>query len=150
MNDILFLSFNALIGFFSDIVLNHLSNYKIFNLNTLKPYFQNKSVFKAALYAMVTVLIIVVIIMQTFHLYYNKTLPEDKKETIIYLILTFIIGYIADILIHKLDIFPKLKQYYRVIGSGLWGGLAILFSVSISLLFIYIYNEYYRKSKSIH
>lgn len=150
MNDILFLSFNALIGFFSDIVLNHLSNYKILNLNTLKPYFQNKSVFKAALYAMVTVLIIVVIIMQTFRLYYNKTLPEDKKETIIYLILTFIIGYIADILIHKLDIFPKLKLYYRVIGSGLWGGLAILFSVSISLLFIYIYNEYYRKSKSIH
>ena len=31
MQDILFLSSNALIGFTSDIVLNHLSNYKILN-----------------------------------------------------------------------------------------------------------------------
>jgi uncharacterized membrane protein len=143
MQDILFLSSNALIGFVSDIILNYLSNYKILNLHTLKPYFQNKSTFMAALYAMITVLIIVVIIMQTFKLYYNKTLPENTKETLVYLILTFVIGYIADILIHKLDIFPKLKLYYRVIGSGLWGGLAILFSVSISLLLLYLYNRQY-------
>ena len=142
MQDLLFLSLNSLIGFTSDIVLNHLSNYKILNLHTLKPYFQNKSVITAGLYAMITVLIIVVIIMQTFRLYYNKTLPENTKETLVYLLLTFIIGYIADILIHKLDIFPKLKLYYKVIGSGLWGGLAILFSVSISLLFLYLYNRY--------
>jgi uncharacterized membrane protein len=142
MNNILFLSSNALIGFVSDIILNYLSNYKILNLHTLKPYFQNKSTFMAALYAMITVLIIVVIIMQTFKLYYNKTLPENTKETLVYLLLTFVIGYIADILIHKLDIFPKLKLYYRVIGSGLWGGLAILFSVSISLLLLYLYNRY--------
>jgi uncharacterized membrane protein len=142
MNNILFLSFNSLIGFVSDIILNHLSNYKILNLHTLKPYFQNKSTFKAALYAMITVSIIVVIIMQTFQLYYNKTLPENTKETLVYLLLTFVIGYIADILIHRLNIFPKLKLYYKVIGSGLWGGLAILFSVSISLLLLYLYNRY--------
>ena len=115
---------------------------KILNLHTLKPYFQNKSTFKAALYAMITVLIIVVIIMQTFKLYYNKTLPENTNETILYLLLTFVVGYIADILIHKLNIFPKLKLYYKVIGSGLWGGLAILFSVSTSLLLLYLYNRY--------
>ena len=142
MQNILFLSFNSLIGFVSDIILNHLSNYKILNLHTLKPYFQNKSTFKAALYAMITVSIIVIIIMQTFQLYYNKTLPENTKETILYLLLTFVIGYIADILIHKLNIFPKLKLYYKVIGSGLWGGLAILYSVSISLLLLYLYNRY--------
>lgn len=142
MQDILFLSFNSLIGFTSDIILNSLSNYKILNLHTLKPYFQNKSVITAGLYAMITVLIIVVIIMQTFKLYYNKTLPENTKETLVYLLLTFVIGYIADIIIHKLDIFPKLKLYYKVIGSGLWGGLAILFSVSTSLLLLYLYNRY--------
>lgn len=142
MQDILFLLSNSLIGFTSDILLNHLSNYKILNLHTLKPYFQNKSVITAGLYAMITVLIIVVIIMQTFRLYYNKTLPENTKETILYLLLTFVIGYISDILIHKLNIFPKLKLYYKVIGSGLWGGLAILFSVSISLLLLYLYNRY--------
>ena len=69
-------------------------------------------------------------------------LPENTKETFVYLLLTFVIGYIADILIHKLNIFPKLKLYYKVIGSGLWGGLAILFSVSISLLLLYLYNRY--------
>jgi uncharacterized membrane protein len=142
MQDILFLLSNSLIGFTSDIVLNHLSNYKILNLHTLKPYFQNKSVITAGLYAMITVLIIVVIIMQTFKLYYNKTLPENINETLVYLLLTFVIGYIADIIIHKLNIFPKLKLYYKVIGSGLWGGLAILFSVSTSLLLLYLYNRY--------
>ena len=142
MQDILFLLSNSLIGFTSDIVLNYLSNYKILNLDTLKPYFKNKSTFKAALYAMITVLIIIVIIMQTFKLYYNKTLPENINETLVYLLLTFVIGYIADIIIHKLNIFPKLKLYYKVIGSGLWGGFAILFSVSTSLLLLYLYNRY--------
>ena len=145
-----FLVLNGTIAFFSDIFLNILSHYNTGNIKTLIPYFKDKSVFKAALYATITVIIIVIIIMNLFKIVYGKTLPENNIETIKYLILTFIIGYIADVLIYKLDIFPKLDLYYKTLGSGLWGGLAICFSVGISLFIIHLYNEYYRKPKYLH
>ena len=147
-NEILFLLFNSFIAFFSDILLNILSTqnikflekYSFMNsLKTLKPYFLNKSPIQAAFYALLTVIIIVGIIMKIFQIFYDKYLPENKKEIFIYLLLSFIIGYISDILIHKLDIFPKLQKYYRVVGKGLWGAIAILFSVFMSLIFLYIF-----------
>ena len=44
--------------------------------------------------------------------------------------------------IFKLNIIPKLKTYYRVVGKGLWGALAILFSVTVSLIGLYIINNF--------
>ena len=141
-NESLFLVFNALVGFFSDIVLNIIAKHDIYKpITTLRPYFENKTTFQAAFYALLTVVIIVGIIMKIFHIYYNKYLPETKQEYFIYFIITFIIGYIGDILIYKLDIFPKLKTYYKVVGKGLWGSLAIVFSVGLSLLGLYIYEK---------
>lgn len=140
-NESLFLVFNALVGFFSDIVLNIIAKHDIYKpITTLRPYFENKTTFQAAFYALLTVVIIVGIIMKLFQLFYNKYLPETKKEYVIYFILTFIIGYIGDIVIYKLNIFPKLKTYYQVVGKGLWGSLAILFSVGVSLLSLSIYK----------
>lgn len=141
-SELLFLIFNALIGFFSDVVINILTHMNLSFLNSLKPYFQNKSVFKAAFYASITVLIIVVFIMELFDLFYDKYLPETKNEYIVFIILTFIIGYISDIIINRINIFPRLKEYYKDVGDGLWGGLAIVFSVIISLILLYIYNNY--------
>jgi hypothetical protein len=141
MNEILFLVFNFLIGFFSDIVLNILANQDIQFLKTLKPYFANKSVTKAALYAGITVVIIVGIIMSIFHITYDKYLPETVNECFIYLLITFVIGYLSDILIYKINIFPKLKLYYQKVGMGLWGALAILFSVIASLIGLYLYQN---------
>mgnify|MGYP006450581595 FL=1 len=135
----LFLLLNFFIGFFSDIVLNHLSNYRFMKLNTLRPYFDHHSTFVAALYAAITVLIVVLIICNLFHIRYKKYLPETRTEYLVFFTVTFVIGFIADIVIHRLNIFPKLKLYYRVIGSGLWGGLAILFSVAISICIQKIY-----------
>jgi ABC-type bacteriocin/lantibiotic exporter with double-glycine peptidase domain len=141
-NESLFIVFNALVGFFSDIVLNIIAKHDIYKpITTLRPYFENKTTLQAAFYALLTVVIIVCIIMKIFQVFYNKYLPETKKEYTIYLILTFIIGYIGDILIYKLNIFPKLKEYYKVVGKGLWGALAILFSVGFSLLGLYIFTE---------
>ncbi len=141
-NESLFLVFNALIGFFSDIVLNIISKHDIYKpVTTLRPYFENKTTFQAAFYALLTVIIIVGIIMKLFQIFYNKYLPETKKEIFIYFILTFIVGYIGDIVIYKLNIFPRLKTYYRVVGKGLWGSLAILFSVGLSLIGIHVYRN---------
>ncbi len=150
-NEILFLLLNAKIAFFSDIILNILATKKIKflekysimdSLKTLKPYFENKSMFKAAFYALLTVIVIVGIIMKIFQIFYNKYLPESSKEVFIYLVLSFIVGYVGDILIYKLNIFPRLKTYYRVIGRGLWGAIAIVFSVLLSLIYLYIFNNY--------
>uniref|UniRef100_A0A6C0FD14 Uncharacterized protein n=1 Tax=viral metagenome TaxID=1070528 RepID=A0A6C0FD14_9ZZZZ len=141
-NESLFLVFNALVGFFSDIILNIIAKHDIYKpITTLKLYFEDKTMFQAAFYALLTVVIIVGIIMKLFQLFYNKYLPETKKEIFIYFILTFIVGYIGDIVIYKLNIFPLLKTYYRVVGKGLWGSLAILFSVGVSLLGLYIYEN---------
>jgi len=140
-DEILFLLFNAKIAFFSDIILNILSRHiKLFY--TLKPYFENKSMFKAAFYALLTVIIIVGIIMKIFQIFYDKYLPETHKEIFIYLLLSFIVGYVGDILIYKLNIFPRLKTYYRVVGKGLWGAIAIVFTVFMSLIYLYIYQNY--------
>ena len=145
MNEILFLVFNFLIGFFSDVVLNILASRDIQFLSTLKPYFANKSVAKAALYAALTVIIIVGIIMSIFQLTYDKYLPDIDShmhnEIVVYLLITFGIGFIADIVIYKINIFPKLKLYYQKVGKGLWGALAILFSVILSLIGLYLYQN---------
>lgn len=140
--ELLFLLFNAIIGFFSDVVINILTHMNFSFLKSLKPYFENKSVFKAAFYASITVLIIVGFIMELFNMIYDKYLPETKNEYIVFIILTFILGYISDIIISRNAIFPRLKEYYKDVGEGLWGGLAIVFSVIISLILLYIYNNY--------
>ena len=75
-----FLLLNFLIGFFSDIVLNLLSYYPFMNLNTLRPYFKHHSMFVAALYAAITVLIVVSIICNLFHIKYKKYLPQTRME----------------------------------------------------------------------
>ena len=148
-DELLFLLFNAKIAFFSDIILNILATNKIKflekysfmnSLKTLKPYFQNKSMFKAAFYALLTVIIIVGIIMKIFQIFYDKYLPETNKEIFIYLVLSFVVGYVSDILIYKLNIFPRLQTYYRVVGKGLWGAIAIVFSVFMALVYLYLYN----------
>tara|TARA_Y100001958_G_C21126049_1_gene468765 strand:- start:478 stop:915 length:438 start_codon:yes stop_codon:yes gene_type:complete len=141
MNDTnLFLLLNFIIGFYSDILINILTKNNISYLKSLKPYFNNKSVLKAALYAGITVLIIVYIIMKIYDYYYDKELPESKKEYLIYLLLTFIVGFISDIIINRINLFPKLKTYYKNVGEGLWGGIAILFSVILSLIMLFIHK----------
>ena len=138
---LLFFIFNAIIGFFSDIILNIISKYDIYKpITTLRPYFEDKTMFQAAFYALLTVVIIVGIISVVFNMIFNKFLPETHKEYIIFLILTFIVGYIGDIVIYKLNIFPKLKTYYDVVGKGLWGGLAIVFSVIVAFILLYLYH----------
>ena len=152
-DEILFLLLNAKIAFFSDILLNLLANsnlkilhkYKLYDsLKTLKPYFANKSMFLATFYALLTVIIIVGVIMKIFEIATNKYLPESQYEYLLFIGLSFIIGYLADIFIYKINIFPKLQQYYRVVGKGLWGAIAIVFSVIVALIYLYIYKNYYQ------
>jgi len=136
-----FILINGVIGFLSDITLNMLSNHNIMSLYTLRPYFNHHSVIGAASLASITVVIVMYIVCFAYKLLYDKYLPDTNRERIVFFILTFIVGYIADIAIHRLNIFPKLKLYYNELGSGFWGGLAISFSAILSYLILYYIND---------
>ena len=129
----IFLILNFFIGFISDIILNLLTQKNIELLKSLKPYFDNKSVMKAAIYAGITVVIIAGIIICIFKSITCKYLPEDINGHIYFLLISFLVGYYGDIYISKIKIFPKLEEYYQEFGEGFWGAIAILFSVICSL-----------------
>jgi uncharacterized membrane protein len=140
MKIITFLFINFVVGFLSDIILNDLSRqptselFKSKIIQSLKIYFINKSIIHAAFNAGITVVIILIPTILLFTLYSN--IFENKT---LFTFFAFIMGFIADIIIDKLNIFgDTLKPFYKLAGSGLLGGLAIAFSVIISYL-IHIY-----------
>ena len=133
-----FLILNGIIGFVSDIALNILSNYNFINLNTLRPYFENKSMLYLAIYASIITFTLVLISVNIYKIIFNKLPTND----FIYLaIIVFIIGYIADVIADKLNTFPRMRLYYDTVGSGLWGGISILLSVILSYYILYYYNK---------
>ena len=124
---ILFINF--CVGFISDIILNDLSRItNNFNMDSLYSYFKNNYIFSAAFFAGLTTSICILI---AFQLY--------KYTKINYYLLAFIVGFIIDIIIEKFKIFNNLEEYYEKVGSGLWGGIAILFSAIISSLIYYYF-----------
>ena len=138
MNISLFLIINFFIGFFSDILLNFLSHRQnmLSGIKSLKPYFIKHSVFNAALYAGITVLITLIFLLLLFYL---LKLEFSNFNLILF---SFIIGFIADILIEKLKIFGNdLDLYYKTVGAGLWGGLAIMFSVINTIIIMFLFEK---------
>ena len=133
-----FLVLNGIIGFFSDIALNILSNYNFMNLNTLRPYFEDRSMLYLAIYASIITFTLVLICINIYKIMFNK-LPTN--EFMYLAIIAFIVGYIADVIADKLNTFSGMRLYYDTVGSGLWGGLSILFSVVISYYILYYYNK---------
>ena len=133
-----FLILNTIIGFLSDIALNILSNYNFMNLNTLRPYFEDRSMLYLAIYASIITFTLVIISVNIYKIIFNK-LPTN--EFMYLAIIAFIIGYIADVVADKLNTFPRMRLYYDTVGSGLWGGISILLSVVLSYYILYYYNK---------
>jgi len=136
MNMKTFLFINFIVAFIADIILNDLSRKpasKLFPskiIQSLNIYFINKSIIQAGVYAGLTVIVVLIPTIILFNLYFD--LFENK---LLFTIFSFITGFISDIIIDKLNIFGNtLKPFYRLAGSGFWGGLAIAFSVLISYL----------------
>lgn len=130
-----FVFINFIVGFISDIILNDLSRMKNIDrpiITSLKIYFEKKYIIEAGFYAGLTVIITLIPIL-ILHKYLLPILQID--ELLLLIILGFITGYIVDILIEKLNIFgPTLDKYYKLAGSGFYGGLAIVFSIIVSYL----------------
>ena len=140
MNYIFFIFINFIVSFISDIVLNDMANKKLNFLNSkiidsLKIYFENKSIIVSGIYAGITIIVSLIIVTLFSKLFYNFYLPNNIQKLFKFNILAFILGYIIDILIDKLDIFGKsLHKYYDIAGSGFWGAVAFIFSINISYI----------------
>ena len=139
---LLFLIINFCVGFFSDIVLNFLSRqeFMLSGVKALKPYFMKHSVLSAALYAGITVVVTLVFMMLVM---FTLQIEYSNFNLISF---SFVAGFIADILIEKLKIFGNdLDEYYSNVGGGVWGGLAIMFSVINTVVVMHFFQLRTRK-----
>lgn len=128
---------NYIIGFISDIILN-LTNL----IPELRPYFDNKSIIQAGHYAGLTIIISLSIIQIIYYIFYQKIIIQAGSKSvdlIRFLLFSAIIGYYIDIIIEEKEIFGEsLYPYYNKYGSGIFGSIAILFTIIISLIIIEI------------
>lgn len=128
-----FILINFIVSFLADIILNDLStNYNI--ITELKSYFKTKSIIEAAIYAGLTIISALIMSMIISKYLYNFYIPTNNNQLIKFNIIAFIFGYIYDILIHKLNIFDGLEEYYNKYDSGLWGAFAFIVSINISFI----------------
>lgn len=138
---IIFIFLNFLLAFGSDIILNYLSfNYGI--VESLTPYFNNRSVIGAAFSAGLTIVFALLINMLASHFILGFIIPNDVNELIYFCILAFVIGYIIDIYIYKQKVFGNsLDLFYKEVGAGFWGALAFLFTIVISYFIIWSFKN---------
>jgi len=136
-----FILLNFIVGVISDIILNDFSRSSISNkiIKSLEPYFLTNSIIEAGVYAGITVVAVIIPVIYVTKYLFNYKVPTTNKQILYTVIVSFVLGFIADILIDKLQIFGSLlDNYYNIAGAGLWGGIAISFSALIS----YILQKY--------
>ena len=142
VDPILFIVVNFVISAFSDICLNFLSRLKISpdSIRALKPYFNKQSILVSAIYAGLTVIIVLIITMLMSKIVFNFFYPTTIKQLILFLILAAPIGYIADAVIYYFQVFgDSLNEYYKKAGVGFWGSAAFVFSIIFSFLVVKIF-----------
>ena len=132
---ILFIIINFFVSYVSDNVLNDLSKYTPYKAFTsLAPYFKNKSIVVAGIYAGLTVVFATILLLLFNRLFLNTYLPESRSEFIITIFAAYVIGYALDMFIYKMNIFNNLQLFYKTVGAGNGGALSFLFSLTISFM----------------
>jgi hypothetical protein len=134
---IIFILLNFVVAAFADIVLNDLSKRSKY-FQSLRPYFKDKFISEAAAYAGLTVVVGACILLAEFKMLYNKFLPTNTRESVKFLALAYLIGFILDKAIYAFNIFgDSLRPFYEQFGSGNSGALAFIVSLTISGLLQY-------------
>ena len=132
---ILFIIINFCVSYVSDNVLNDLSKYTPYKAFTsLAPYFKNKSIVVAGIYAGLTVVFATILLMLFNRLFLNTYFPESRSQFIITIFVAYVIGYALDVFIYKMNIFDNLQLFYKTVGAGNGGALSFLFSLIISFI----------------
>ena len=135
MNNVFtFIFITFIVSFISDIVLNDLSTltqYK--SLASLAPYFKDKYIVEAGVYAGLTIVVALIFLMVSSNIALGYYVPKTGNQLAQYCCLAYILGYIVDVLIEKLSVFgTALDKFYEKVGSGHSGALAFVFSILIS------------------
>ena len=132
---VLFIIINFCVSYVSDNVLNDLSKYTPYKAFTsLAPYFKNKSIVVAGIYAGLTVVFATILLLLFNRLLLNTYLPESRSEFIITIFAAYVIGYALDMFIYKMNIFNNLQLFYKTVGAGNGGALSFIFSLVISFI----------------
>ena len=132
---VLFIIINFCVSYVSDNVLNDLSKYTPYKAFTsLAPYFKNKSIVVAGIYAGLTVVLATILLLLFNRLFLNTYLPESRSEFIITIFAAYVIGYALDVFIYKMNIFDNLQLFYKTVGAGNGGALSFIFSLFISFI----------------
>jgi hypothetical protein len=132
---ILFIIINFFVSYVSDNVLNDLSKYTPYKaLTSLAPYFKNKSIVVAGIYAGLTVVFATILLLLFNRLFLNTYFPESRSEFIIIIFAAYVIGYALDVFIYKMNIFDDLQLFYKTVGAGNGGALSFIFSLVISFI----------------
>ena len=132
---VLFIIINFCVSYVSDNVLNDLSKYTPYKaLTSLAPYFKNKSIVVAGIYAGLTVVFATILLLLFNRLFLNTYFPESRSEFIIIIFAAYVIGYALDVFIYKMNIFDDLQLFYKTVGAGNGGALSFLFSLVISFM----------------
>jgi hypothetical protein len=130
---ILFVLINLCVAYVSDNVLNDLSKYSnIKAFSSLAPYFKNKSIVVAGIYAGLTVAIATLALMLLYRMIFNVYLPNAPSTYFVFFVMAYAIGYALDVFIYKMNIFNNLQPFYNEVGAGNGGALSFLFSLSLS------------------
>ena len=132
---VLFVIINFCVSYVCDNVLNDLSKYTQYKAFTsLAPYFKNKSIVVAGIYAGITVAFATTLLLIFNRLFLNTYLPNSRYEFIITIVIAYAIGYALDVFIYKMNIFYNLQPFYMTVGAGNGGALSFLFSLIISFI----------------
>ena len=133
MKVIIFIIIIFIVSSLSDIILNLLSRnslIKKYNLKiilSLRPYFKNKSIIHSAIYAGLTIVVALLINILISKNIFGFYTPSNNNELIKFILISFPLGYVIDIIIDKFKIFGNdLDLYYKIAGAGLWGALAFV------------------------
>ena len=130
---VLFIIINFCVSYVN--VLNDLSKYTPYKaLTSLAPYFKNKSIVVAGIYAGLTVVFATILLLLFNRLFLNTYFPESRSEFIIIIFAAYVIGYALDVFIYKMNIFDDLQLFYKTVGAGNGGALSFIFSLVISFI----------------
>ena len=134
-----FVFVNFVVSVVADIFLNDIANppqpfpFESKIIDSLVPYFKNKSIIVSGVYAGITICLTLVGVCLLNKVLFGFYVPNNVKELLLFSVLAFPIGFVVDIVIDKFKIFgDTLDLYYDVAGAGFWGAVAFITSIITS------------------
>ena len=121
-----FLLFNFIVSMVADIVLNDISRpplssqFPSKSIQSLFPYFENKSILVAGIYAGLTVLIATCVLVLITKKLYGWYVPTNWNQFMIMSFIAFLLGYAIDILIEKANLFGSSLNFSFYFGFFAW------------------------------